>query len=134
MRLELIASTSLKNKIRLYYNVNKKGRHTIVDQLHKEHRGTLTRARWKLRETYDGPQLGDIYVLASSNDRFYYNYLFTRINWKNDFINDVCTPNLPQAENLIANIDNELRVRNDKKNPICQMINEFFAIYVSLAV
>jgi hypothetical protein len=110
--LELISSKSLKNEIRNYYDVRIKGRYNIVDRLNAEQRDDINQARRKFKETYDGPQEMFSYYLAT-NGRFYLNYLHSRIIWKNDYINDICTTNYNQAEKLISSIDNELIILND---------------------
>ena len=110
--LEIISSKSLKNEIRNYYDVYTKGRHNIVDRLNMEQRDAITQARLKLKETYDGkPGMLDYYL--ATHGRFYINHLHSRIGWKNDYINDICTTNYLQAEKLISSIDNELSILND---------------------
>jgi hypothetical protein len=104
---ELVSSRELKNEVSRYYDIDTKHRKMIVDRLNTEQRGGIDLYKWKIRETYEGPPEMFKYYLAR-NGRFYINYLRERIGWKNNFIDDICSPNMAQAEKLVRSIDNEL--------------------------
>ena len=109
---ELVSSRELKNEVSRYYDIDTKHRKMIVDRLNNEQRGGIDQHKWKVRETYEGPPEMFKYYLAT-NGRFYINYLRERIGWKNNFIDDICSMNMVQAEKLVRSIDAELLKLND---------------------
>jgi len=107
---ENISSKQLKKKITHYYDVETKHMSFIVERLNNEQRNSIEQYKWKERQTYDGdPEKFTLYI--ATKGRFYINYLQARIEWKKNFIDDMCFPTINQAEKLIEEIDKELRVK-----------------------
>jgi hypothetical protein len=104
---EKLSSPFLKKEITYYYDVEVNHRSDIVNRLNEEQREAIVQYRRNIWKTYDD-EFEKFFFNAAYQDRFIVNYLNGRVSWKRNFINDICIPNVKQAENLVVNIEEEL--------------------------
>ena len=109
---ELLSSKTLKKEITYYYDIYVNHWSEVVSRLNVEQRSGLNRYRLSKYAEYEG-DYDRFYFNMSSQDRFYVNYLKSRISWKKNYINDICSPTIEKAERLITFIEEEIKNLRD---------------------
>jgi len=104
---ERIKSKKLKKSLARYYDVLTKQLRFIVERLNTEQRDALEQYRWKERQIYKG-ETENFKFYIRTKDRFYINYLHARMDWKKDYVNDMCMTTLASTTQLVSDIEKEL--------------------------
>ncbi len=101
---EKLASKTLKRELTKYYDISINRRLEITSKMNDVQVRAHEGYRWELRKTYTGEEKNFNYFVAT-HESFYVNYLHERINWKQNFINDILREHIEQSKSIIKTID-----------------------------
>lgn len=107
---EKLRSKILKRELTKYYDISTNRRLEITSKMNDIQVRAINQYHWNLRNTYQGEEKDFDYYMAT-NGVFFINYLHERINWKQNFINDILIQHIDQSEYIINTIDEVLKTQ-----------------------